>query len=65
MKHLSVDIFGKGTGDLEDALREVLKKVEEGYLSGMDSNEDGEFVFQVTEESKNKGPGTSFTASLD
>ena len=48
MKRLKVAIKGKTDGDVQVALEEVLKKVKEGYVSGADSNDDGQYRFDVT-----------------
>lgn len=49
-KHLRITITGESFYDLEVALDEVKKKIEEQYLSGFDSNETGDYEFDVTEE---------------
>ena len=49
-KHLRITITGETYFDLEVALREVLKKIEEEYISGFNSNETGDYEFDVTEE---------------
>ncbi|MFK4136752.1 hypothetical protein ACI2KR_31465 [Pseudomonas luteola] len=38
---------GKTIDDLEMALKEALKRINEGYTSGCDKNEDGNFSFTV------------------
>ena len=45
MKKFEIEIEGKSQSDIEIALKEVLRLIEAGFLSGMDSNEDGEFSF--------------------
>lgn len=50
MLELTITITGKSTSDLEFALEEVTRKVSEGYLSGMDSNDEGDYSFKVTGE---------------
>lgn len=47
---IEVVIHGKDTGDLENALEEVLEKVKHGYLSGFDSNETGRYSFDIVGE---------------
>lgn len=49
-KHLRITITGESFYDLEVALDEVKKKIEEQYLSGFDSNETGDYEFDVTDE---------------
>ena len=55
MLKLSVTIQGKTESDLELALTEVTRLVAEGYTSGRDSNEDGNYVFEVDELSTQPG----------
>lgn len=47
---LNIEIEGKTLSDLEFALDEVKRKVEETYRSGFDSNEDGSYQFEITGE---------------
>ena len=55
MLNLSVSAQGKTFRDLEYALEEVLPKIRKEYLSGMDSNDDGGYFFDVTgEEAQNE-----------
>jgi hypothetical protein len=49
-KHLRITITGESFYDLEVALDEVKKKIEEQYLSGFYNNETGDYEFDVTEE---------------
>jgi len=49
MKTLIVEIEGQDDGDLEIALEEVLSKVTEGYTSGFDRNETGNYSFEIKE----------------
>ena len=49
-KHLRITITGETFWDLEVALDEVKKHIEEEYLSGFNSNETGDYEFDVTEE---------------
>jgi hypothetical protein len=48
-KHLRINITGESFYDLEVALDEVKKKIEEEYLSGFDSNETGDYKFDITD----------------
>lgn len=45
---LTINIEGKTLSDLEIAIDEVKKHISNGCVSGMDSNNDGEFNFQIT-----------------
>jgi hypothetical protein len=49
MKTLMIEINGKTDGDLSIALDEVKKKVEQGYLSGFDRNDTGNYEFDIKE----------------
>jgi methylase of polypeptide subunit release factors len=49
-KYLRITITGETYDDLVEALKEVRRKVEEQYISGSDSNETGDYDFNVTEE---------------
>ena len=49
-KHLRITITGETYDDLVEAIKEVQRKVEEQYISGFDSNETGDYEFDVTEE---------------
>jgi hypothetical protein len=51
-KHFSISITGESFYDLEVALDEVKKKIEEEYLSGFDRNETGDYEFDITESAK-------------
>jgi hypothetical protein len=44
---LNIEISGYQQGDLEIALQEVLDKVEQGYKSGFNSNDTGNFKFDI------------------
>ena len=44
---LSVQIEGQETDDLQDALKEVLRLVEDDFTSGFDRNETGSYRFAV------------------
>jgi hypothetical protein len=48
-KHLRITITGESFYDLEVALDEVKKKIEEEYLSGFDRNETGDYEFDITD----------------
>lgn len=45
----TLNIQGDTQGDLETALEEVLRLVSEGYLAGQDSNETGNYNFDIIE----------------
>lgn len=47
MKKLTVLVEGKKDHDLVDALNEVIRLIKGGFSSGLDSNEDGSYSFQV------------------
>ncbi len=49
-KHLRITITGETFWDLEVALDEVKKYIQDEYLSGFNSNETGDYEFDVTEE---------------
>ena len=46
---LTVQIRGETESDLEYALEEVLRLVREGYNHGFNSNDTGEFNFDIAE----------------
>lgn len=48
---ISANITAEGDTreDVIIALREVIKKIDDGYLAGHDQSEDGEYEFTVTE----------------
>jgi hypothetical protein len=48
-KHLRITITGETYDDLVEALEEVHRKVEEEYISGFDSNETGDYEFDITD----------------
>lgn len=48
MKEFSITVTGESQSDVEIALEEVLRLVKEGYLSGHDKNETGEYFFDST-----------------
>ena len=47
---ITIDLEWNGESDKEEALREALSKIEEGYFSGFDSNDDGSYSFTVRED---------------
>jgi hypothetical protein len=49
MKTLNVEINGKTDADLAIALDEIKIKVEQGFLSGFDSNDSGNYEFDIKE----------------
>ena len=52
MKQLEIKISGKTESDLTIALDEVGRKVEQGFLSGFDSNDSESYTFEITEVQK-------------
>ena len=52
MKQLEIKISGKTESDMTIALDEVKRKVEQGFLSGFDSNDSGSYTFDITEVQK-------------
>ena len=52
MKQLTIDIKGKTTGDLIIALLEVSRLVDDGFLSGQNSNEFGRYQFNCKDVPK-------------
>lgn len=46
----TIEASGKTQGDLEQALEEALKRIRAGNTSGFDSNDDGDFRFDVDGE---------------
>ena len=50
MKTFTVTIDGDQSSDIEIALEEVKRLVEEGYTSGLNSNDTGRFSFESTGE---------------
>jgi hypothetical protein len=51
-KHLRITITGETYDDLVEALEEVHRKVEEEYTSGFNSNETGDYEFDIKEHTK-------------
>ncbi len=47
MLNVTIKAKGKTWSDLTLAIEEVLHKLREEYLSGMDSNDDGSYSFNV------------------
>jgi len=54
IKRLTVTIEGKDDGDLEIALDEVSRLVNEGYQAGHNSNDTGAFLFDTDEVTRKK-----------
>ena len=48
-RKLRITITGESFYDLEVALDEVKKKIEEEYISGFNSNETGDYEFDITD----------------
>jgi len=56
MKNFKIEISGKTQSDIEIAIQEVLRLVAQGYLSGRNGNDDGDFSFESSgdyEETEN------------
>ena len=49
MKILTIEVNGKTAADLAIALDEIKKKVEQGFLSGFDGNNSGNYEFDIKE----------------
>ena len=49
-KIITIEVEGEEERDLELAQEEAFRLIREGYNSGMDSNDTGDFNFTVTEE---------------
>ena len=49
MKKLSVEVNGKTAADLKIALDEVKRKVEAGFLAAFDSNDSGDYAYEITD----------------
>jgi hypothetical protein len=49
MKILTIEIDGEAAADLTIALDEVKSKVEQGFLSGFDRNDGGNYEFNIKE----------------
>ncbi len=49
MLQLRIDARGNSIEDLADAVGEVLIRLGEGYLLGKDQNDEGGYLFQVSE----------------
>jgi 6-pyruvoyl-tetrahydropterin synthase len=47
---LTIKVEGETEDDLVLALKELTPKVEDGYVSGMDSNDTGSYHFEVEED---------------
>lgn len=52
MKKLAISITGKTTSDLESSIREVLRLISNGNTSGFDSNESGQYTFEVDSQTE-------------
>lgn len=46
----TINFEGKTTSDVELAIEEALKRIKSGNTSGFDSNDSGEFNFQISGE---------------
>lgn len=46
---ISITIQGLNNVDLEDALDEVIRQIKQGYTSGMDGNDTGNYRFEIAE----------------
>ncbi len=60
MLTLTIEITGKTYGDLHSALEVVTKQISEEYRAGFDSNDDGNYSYNVSgeeEESEEDGWG--------
>ena len=49
MLKLTVEIKGESTGDLVNALDALIESIEKGNTSGFDSNDTGNYHFDVAE----------------
>ena len=47
---LKTDIQGNSESDLVDALRELIRLIDNGFTSGFNSNDDGKFSFDISGE---------------
>ena len=47
MMQATIKAEGKTLSDLEDAIKEALRRIEQGNVSGYDGNTDGHFFFEV------------------
>ncbi len=45
---IQIEIRWRTESDAEEALREAVSKIEEGYHSGFDSNDDGFYSFEIS-----------------
>ena len=48
--YLSVNAEGSTREDLAIALREIIRKLDDGYTAGFDKSEDGCYEFSLTEQ---------------
>lgn len=56
---LSVNAEGLTKEDLDIALREVIRKLNDGYITGFDKSEDGCYEFSLTEQLNRPCPEVS------
>lgn len=45
---VTIVLGGDDEHDLDTAMNEAVKKIDEGYITGHDSNESGSYYFNVT-----------------
>ena len=57
--YLSVNAEGLTREDLDIALREVIRKLDDGYITGSDESEDGCYEFSLTEQLNRPCPEVS------
>lgn len=50
MKQLEITISGRDVCDLTLALDQVRRKVEAGFLAAFDSNDSGDYTYEITEQ---------------
>jgi hypothetical protein len=48
MMDLKVQVTGRTARDIELALHEVMRSVEDGNTSGFDRNQDGDYTFEIS-----------------
>ena len=51
---IAISIRGESEGDIEAGLTETVRKIKQGYTSGFDRNESGEYSFSVSDEQQTK-----------
>lgn len=54
MKQLEIKISGKEASDLTLALDQVRRKVEAGFLVAFDSNDSGDYTYEITDVPQQK-----------